>query len=237
MDKIYNLELKTLMKGTTKEKIETVFNGVCMGILSELKNKGNLKCNILVRLDTAKLCIDDEGHIDTETSKKYLFSYFDKLALLDTPGNDVTVNFEDIRGNHFQEKDLERRASEILRNEFYSTIIKTSKQKDDRTDHDIVEWLDKIKIKDLVQCPFDSLTITRNPETSCVSISPIDINTDDEHLTIPGLLSSTMSKESYIDQIRGALKRKVELKQSKKNQPAIIILDTFNSHFNPINYC
>ena len=39
-------------------------------------------------------------------------------------GNDVTINFEDIRGIHFQEKDLERRASEILRNESYSTISK-----------------------------------------------------------------------------------------------------------------
>jgi hypothetical protein len=234
--KTYNLELKTLMKGTTKEKIETIFNEVCMSFLSELKDNGNLKCNIIIRLDTAKLCIDEEKRIDTEASKKYLFSYFDKRALLNAVGNDATINFEDIRGVKFQEEDLERRASEVFRNESHPALIETSKQKDNRIDNHIVEWLDKIKIKDLVLCPFDTLIVRRSMEASCVSISPIDINMEDEHSTIPGFSSSTMSKNSYIHQIQDALKRKDDLRHRKKNEPAIIILDTFDWHFNYFDY-
>lgn len=52
----YSLELRTLMKGTTSEKIEAIFDQLCMHILNLLKRKTR-GCNLVARLDTLNLCI------------------------------------------------------------------------------------------------------------------------------------------------------------------------------------
>jgi hypothetical protein len=130
---------------------------------------------------------------------------------------------------------LDGKASQVLKNISYSSII-TFDQNDGETRKTITEWLDKIEIKDLLLCPFDTLGITIDQETPCVSISPIDVDFEDKHLTLPGTEASEMNRKSFIDQIRRAIEDKNKSVQWKKDYPAVIVLDTFNWHFEYFDY-
>ena len=95
----YNLELRTLMKGKTDEKIERIFDEVCIHILNLLKEKGST-CNIVIRIDTSKLCVNQEKQIDAERSIKYLLSYINKLDILSLVKCKISIEFEYLRKLH-----------------------------------------------------------------------------------------------------------------------------------------
>jgi hypothetical protein len=234
-NRLYSLEMRTLMKGMTEEKIETIFDQVCSHILKLIKERG-LTCNIVIRVDTSRLCKNQEKQIDVEVSRDYLVSYFDKLAILSLASNKIKIDYENIRRSvRLVDNTLNIKASQVFKNIPYSSII-TFDQNDRITNDAIAEWLDKIEIKDLISCPFDSLRITINQETSCVSISPIDIDFEDKNLMLPGIEASEMNRKSFIDQIRRAIEDKNKSVQWKKGHPAIIVLDTFNWHFEYFDY-
>src|SRR5215207_481920 len=234
-NRLYSFEMRTLMKGMTEEKIETIFDQVCIYILNLIKER-DLTCNIIIKVDTSRLCVNQEKQIDVERSRKYLMSYFDKLDILSLARSKITIDFEYIRRLlPLAENTLDSKASQVFKNISYSSII-TLDQNDEATHDTITEWLDKIEIKDLILCPFDTLGITMNQETSCVSISPLDVNFEDKHLTLPGIEASEMSRKSFIDQIRRAIEDKNKSVQWKKGHPAIIVLDIFNWHFEYFDY-
>src|SRR5215216_3478085 len=234
-NRLYSFEMRTLMKGRIEEKIETIFDQVCIYILKLIKER-NLTCDIIMRIDTTTLCVNQEKQIDVERSRKYLLSYFDKLDILSLARSQITIDFEHIRRSVSHAKNtLDSKASQVFENTPYSSII-TFDQNDKTARDAITEWLDKIDIKDLILCPFDTLGITINQETSCVSISPIDVDFEDQNLTLPGIEASEMNKKSFIDQIRRAIEDKSKLVQWKEGHPAVIVLDTFNWHFDSFGY-
>jgi hypothetical protein len=234
-NRLYSFEMRTLMKGRTEEKIETIFDEVCIDILNSIKER-DLRCNIVIRIDTSRLCVNQEKQIDVEISRNYLMSYFDKLDILNLARSKITIDFEYVkRSVSLAENTLDSKASQVFKNIPYSSII--TFDQNDKVAHDaITEWLDKIEIKDLLLCPFDNLGITVNQETSCVSISPIDVDFEDKHLTLPGIEASEMNKKSFIDQIRRAIEDKNKSVQWKEGHPVIIVLDSFNWHFEYFDY-
>jgi len=95
-NRLYSFEMRTLMKGMTEEKIETIFDQVCIYILNLIKER-DLTCNIIIKVDTSRLCVNQEKQIDVERSRKYLMSYFDKLDILSLARSKITIDFEYIR--------------------------------------------------------------------------------------------------------------------------------------------
>ena len=234
-DRLYSLEVRTLMKGSTEEKIETIFDQVCIYILNLIKER-DLTCNIVIRTDTSRLCVNQEKQIDVERSRKYLTSYFDKLDILSLSRSKIAIDFEYVRRSvPLAEKTLDSKASQVFKNIPYSSFI-TFDQSHNATLDAIIEWLDKIEIKYLLLCPFDTLGIMMNQERSCVSMSPIDVDFEDKDLMTAGIAASEMNKKSFIDQIRRAIEDKNKLVQWKKGHPAIVVLDTFNWHFEYFDY-
>ncbi|CAN5515591.1 hypothetical protein BH18THE2_BH18THE2_22240 [soil metagenome] len=232
----YSLELRTLMKGKTEEKIESIFDEVCIHILNLLKEKCST-CNIIIRIDTSKLCINQEKQIDVERSRKYLLSYFNKLNILNLIKSKISIDFEYLRRLvPIEGSPSDRKASKALENIPYHTIFTFDENDSPLQPSNISEWLDKIAIKDLVLCPFDSIGITKNQDTSCVSISPIDVYFEGKHSSVPGAAASEMNKKAFIDQIKGALGAKGNREQWKRGHPAIIVLDTYNWHFEFFEY-
>lgn len=222
------------MKGKTEEKIERIFDEVCFHILNLLREEG-LTCNIIIRLDTSKLCVNQEKQIDVERSKKSLLAYFDKLDILSLVKYKISIDFEYLRRLvPIEGSTSDMNASKALKNASYHTIFKLDQN--DSLSPDITEWLEKITINDFQLCPFDSIGITKNQDTSCVSISPIDVNFEDKNPSVPGAAASEMNKKAFIDQIKGALEAKGGREQWKKGHPAIIVLDAYNWHFEFFEY-
>ena len=233
-NRLYALEMKTLMKGRTEEKIETIFDQVCTNILISIMER-DLTCNIIIRIDTSRLCVNQEKRIDVERSREYIMSYFDKLYILSLARSQITIDFEHIRSSvSIDENTLENKASQVFKNVAHYSFI-TFDQNDNAVLDAITRWLERIEIKDLLLCPFDTLSIVINQGTSCVSISPIDIDFEKD-LRVPGIVASEMNKKSFIDQIRRALAEKNRLAQWKKGHPAIVILEVFDWHFEYFDY-
>lgn len=123
----YSLELRTLMKGTTEQKIETIFDEVCIYILDLLKGKDST-CNLVVRIDTSRLFLNKKRQIDVKRSINYLRTYFDKLDILSLITNKITIDFEYIRRSfELEGNTFEKKASQIFENIPPHTIFNFNK--------------------------------------------------------------------------------------------------------------
>lgn len=225
-----HLELRTLMKVTTKERIESIFEQVCIEILSIVKKSGGNR-NLLFRLDTARLPVDEKHYISIEGSVEYLISQFHKLSLTALVDTEIQIDFHNISRAYFPYDKKQLKASQVLRKENFGELFDYDKN-DKNTENHIEQWLDTISVEDLQNCVFDLFQVTNNKDDNCVSISPIDINLEDSNITIPGTSASEMDKESFIAQIHRAIKDKCDSNQRKASEPSILILDTWDWHFN-----
>jgi hypothetical protein len=225
----FHLELRTLMKVTTKENIESIFEQVCVGILDSIKNRKGTR-NILFRLDTARLPVDDKQRIDVDLSVNYLISCFTKLNLALLIDARIHIDFHNISRLDFPEESQGMKVSEILKSIELSTLFGYDK-KDKNTENRLKEWLETIFVKDFKHCPFDLYEVTNNSNDTCVSISPIDIQLGNSDIVVPGSSASMMNRKSFIDQIRRAIDSKCKSGQRKVGQPSILIIDTWDWHF------
>jgi hypothetical protein len=226
----FHLELRTLMKVTTKQSIENIFEQVCIGIVNIVKSHGGSR-NLLFRLDTARLPVDDEHHIDINKSVQFLITSFSKLNLLALVDTGIKIDFHKISQIYFPKESLDLKASQVLKREDFGAVFEYDKN-DTNIENQIGQWLDTISTKDLQHCVFDLFQVTNNEDDNCVSISPIDINLEDPNISVPGTSASRMDKQSFIDQIQRAIADKCKSGQRVPGEPSILILDTWDWRFN-----
>lgn len=215
-----DLELIKLMQGRTMEKVESVFNSVASEYLNEVKTcLGNFI--LLITLDTRKLISDTEG-INIEKSTIHLISSLKKLDLVNLLELGIDINLD------IQEITRLKSSNQSANKDLVLHIIDAT-----GTDQQVREklrmWLDNISENEINQSPFHAISIKTQIEGKCIFVHPLDESFSDDK--DPESLEN-ISKESYLKQIGRAICKKYRKHQRKVGNPAIILIETFNVHFN-----
>ncbi len=213
-----DMELISVMKGDTRTKIETVFDEVCLRYLCRL---AKLKTNftILIGIDTRSLVGDKSGIRERDSINKLVKGLDDlKLKKMINLGIDLNLDFceiKKIRNNYkFTIKDL----GVFLANHYSNRTSDVNA---------LTRHIKKIKYG-FIDSPFEFISIKHEATSQCVAIHPIDFHEKEDYKDPKSL--ATISNDSYIDQIRRAIKKKGKKGQRKKGNPAIILIETFNEH-------
>jgi hypothetical protein len=232
--KKFDLEQITIMKGTTKESIEKIFN---ISISSYLKKTESIKTNfhIIFTINTFKMVYNDDG-LDIDGSINHMDEYFDKLnlnGLIEILNDDFVLDFDEARLSKLSEEDF-------INNRLTSPVLNT--KENNHESFALNEWKSKIKYEDFMNNPFLSIKFIQESNNKCITFHPYDFYSDNEE-SERDETDSEKKKKSYLGQVKAAIHKKYNKKQRRGGNPAIILVETFSQYYdiyddfdtNPLN--